>query len=61
MSHHKLVEKRISYLVAISLVILIAFAVRLIDIQGSYSPSMTTDSSVGPSANDVAKVLEGSK
>ena len=34
MSHHKLVEKRISYLVAISLVILIAFAVRLIDIQG---------------------------
>ena len=34
MSHHKLVEKRISYLVAISLVILLAFAVRLIDIQG---------------------------
>ena len=34
MSHHKLVERRISYLVAISLVILLAFAVRLIDIQG---------------------------
>ncbi|NBO07324.1 MAG: penicillin-binding protein 2, partial [Actinobacteria bacterium] len=34
MSHHKLVEKRISYLVAISLVILLAFAVRLVDIQG---------------------------
>ncbi len=33
MSHNSLVEKRIRYVVAISLVLLIAFAVRLIDVQ----------------------------
>lgn len=34
MAHDKLVERRIRYLVAISLVLLLAFAVRLIDVQG---------------------------
>lgn len=33
MSHNSLVEKRIRYVVAISLVLLIAFAVRLVDVQ----------------------------
>ncbi|MEY3430729.1 MAG: hypothetical protein RJB30_661 [Actinomycetota bacterium] len=34
MAHDKMVERRIRYLVAISLVLLLAFAVRLIDVQG---------------------------
>ena len=33
MSHYSLVERRIRYVVAISLVLLIAFAVRLVDVQ----------------------------
>lgn len=33
MNHYSLVEKRIRYVVAISLVLLIAFAVRLVDVQ----------------------------
>jgi len=33
LNHHSLVEKRIRYVVAISLVLLIAFAVRLVDVQ----------------------------
>lgn len=33
MNHHSLVERRIRYVVAISLVLLIAFAVRLVDVQ----------------------------